>query len=282
MAKTTDGLVSANNVRWAGVSVNASKKALFAKVAARLVKPTAKAVYLSLEKQTGVPWWVIAVIHERESSQNWSRSLAQGDPWNRVSVHVPRGRGPFASFEEAGVDALVRCAPYAARWKDWSMGGALTLLEMYNGLGYARMGKPSPYIWAGTNQYQRGKYVRDGVYDASVVDTQLGCAGLLIAMREIDSSVGQPPGTIGPRGEVELASVERHSDISNNAKPATPTSVSVAGAATAAGAASTTFGYSTSTIVIVTLAAIAIVGIGIYLWRRNEITPPKPAMGETP
>src|SRR6185369_1832675 len=59
---------------------------------------------------------------------------------------------------------------------------ALTMLEKYNGLGYAAKGVPSPYIWAGTNQYQSGKYVRDHVYDPNAVDTQLGCAGLLIAM----------------------------------------------------------------------------------------------------
>ncbi|CCE04148.1 conserved hypothetical protein [Bradyrhizobium sp. STM 3843] len=87
------------------------------------------------------------------------------------------------------MDALVNCAPHAAHWKDWSAGGALTLLEQYNGLGYARRGVPSPYVWAGTNQYQSGKYVRDGVYDPAVVDRQLGCAGLLMAMMALDRSI---------------------------------------------------------------------------------------------
>ncbi len=138
---------------------------------------------------TRVPWFVIAVIHERESSQSWGGSLAQGDPWDRVSIHVPAGRGPFKSWEEAAIDALVKCQPYAARWKDWSAGGAMTLLEQYNGLGYSRMGRPSPYVWAGTDQYVSGKYTRDGVYDPSVVDKQLGCACLLIAMSKLDSGV---------------------------------------------------------------------------------------------
>jgi lysozyme family protein len=35
------------------------------------------------------------VIHEREASQSWKANLAQGDPWNAVSIHIPRGRGPF-------------------------------------------------------------------------------------------------------------------------------------------------------------------------------------------
>ncbi|CCE02749.1 hypothetical protein [Bradyrhizobium sp. STM 3809] len=142
-----------------------------------------------MARRTGVPWPIIAVIHERESSQNWSRSLAQGDPWDRVSVHVPAGRGPFESWEDAAVDALANCPPYAARWRDWSIGGALTLLEQYNGLGYARRGVPSPYLWAGTDQYRAGKYVRDGVYDPQAVDRQPGCAGLLKAMMEIDPTI---------------------------------------------------------------------------------------------
>lgn len=149
----------------------------------------AKPRYQAVTKRTGVPWPIIAVIHERESAQSWSRSLAQGDPWDRVSVHVPAGRGPFASWEDAAVDALVNCAPHAARWRDWSIGGALTLLEQYNGLGYARRGVPSPYVWAGTDQYRSGKYVRDGVYDPQAVDRQPGCAGLLKAMMEIDTTI---------------------------------------------------------------------------------------------
>jgi lysozyme family protein len=64
------------------------------------------------------------------------------------------------------VDALVNCSPYAARLTDWSIGGMLTNLERYNGLGYAnKWRRPSPYIWSGTDQYIAGKYVADGVYD---------------------------------------------------------------------------------------------------------------------
>ncbi|MCP1850635.1 MULTISPECIES: hypothetical protein [unclassified Bradyrhizobium] len=97
----------------------------------------AKARYQAVEVKTGVPWAFISVAHERESSQDWSGSLAQGDPWNKVSTHVPAGRGPFSSWEEAAIDALVNCAPRAGKNKDWSIGGTLTMVEQYNGLGYA-------------------------------------------------------------------------------------------------------------------------------------------------
>jgi lysozyme family protein len=106
-----------------------------------------------------IAWVFIAVSHYRESSQDFATNLGQGDPWNKVSVHVPAGRGPFKSFEDAAVDALAKCSPYAAKLKDWSIGGMLTNLERYNGIGYANKGIPSPYIWSGTDQYRSGKYV---------------------------------------------------------------------------------------------------------------------------
>jgi lysozyme family protein len=145
-----------------------------------------------------VPWAFIAVAHERECSQDWAGSLAQGDPWNKISIHVPAGRGPFKSWEEAAVDALVNCAPHAASNKDWSVGGTLTMLEQYNGLGYASRGVPSPYVWAGTDQYRSGKFVRDGVYDPSAVDGQLGCAGLLMAMMALDPTITFTDATLTP------------------------------------------------------------------------------------
>lgn len=187
-------LKAANERRWKAAKVTRNH----GNIARSLL--AARRRYQVVETRTGVPWPVIAVIHERESSQNWGRSLAQGDPWDRVSIHVPAGRGPFGSWEAAAVDALVNCAPHAARNSDWSIGGALTKLEEYNGLGYAARGKPSPYIWAGTNQYQSGKYIRDGVYDPGAVDSQPGCAGLLLAMMALDPSISFGAGTMTRAG----------------------------------------------------------------------------------
>jgi lysozyme family protein len=195
-----------NAVRWERMTVSAHIAAVADMVAARLTDPArARARYLTVQAETKVPWPVIAVIHEREASQSWAANLAQGDPWDRASIHVPRHRGPFESWEAAAVDALTACAPYAARWTDWSIGGALTLLEEYNGLGYAFHGVPSPYLWAGSNQYSRGKYVADGHFDPHAIDTQLGCAVLLARMRALDSSItlgdeAGVPGALARRG----------------------------------------------------------------------------------
>ncbi len=209
-----DNLITLNQHRWEQCRVNADKAPIFKKVADRLTTPTAMARYKAVERTTKVPWWFIAVVHEREASQRWNASLAQGDPWNKKSVHVPAGRGPFKSWEDAAYDALVNCQPYAARNTDWSPGGALTMLEKYNGLGYYKKGVPSPYIWAGTNQYSHGKYIADGVYNDSTVDSQLGCAGLLKFMNAFETQpVTTPvpvPTTIATGGAVAGGAVVYH------------------------------------------------------------------------
>ena len=183
-------LTAANATRWQ----NAKVTDIYTTVSRRLI--AGKDRYQAVANRTGVPWFIIAVIHQREASQNWNTQLGQGDPLNKVSVHVPRGRGPFKSWEDGAYDALVNCAPYAARWKDWSPGGAMTLLEQYNGLGYAGKGLPSPYVWAGTNQYQKGKYIADGQFDPNYVDKQPGCVAMLKTMMALDPTISFVPVTI--------------------------------------------------------------------------------------
>jgi lysozyme family protein len=191
-----------NRARWSLAKITRGPE--FDRVAKRLV--AAKDRYKAVADKTGVPWFVIAVIHEREASQKWNTQLGQGDPLNRVSTHVPKGRGPFKTWEDGAFDALVNCAPFAGKWKDWTPGGTMTLLEEYNGLGYAARGLPSPYVWSGTDQYVKGKYVADGQFDPGAVDQQLGCAGLILAMRKLDTSVsfgeaipqGLPPDAPAP------------------------------------------------------------------------------------
>lgn len=185
-------LQESNAKRWAAMHIPAQYGSTFEAVANRLSAPEAMKRYKAVEKLTGVPWQFIAVTHEREASQRWNTQLGQGDPLNRKSTHVPKGRGPFNTWEEGAVDALVNCPPYAARNKDWSIGGTLAMLEKYNGLGYAGMGRPSPYIWSHTDQYVSGKYVADHVYDPNVVDSQLGCAGILKFMGWKSDKVSGP------------------------------------------------------------------------------------------
>lgn len=149
-------------------------------------------------------WVFVAVIHNRESGMDFSTHLGQGDPLDRVTIHVPAGRGPFLgtdAFERGAVDALVDCAPHAAiANKDWSISGMLTYLERYNGLKYANAGRPSPYLWSGTTPYDPptgpgGKVTVDHGPIENVVDKQLGVAGLLKKIDELDPTInfGQMP-----------------------------------------------------------------------------------------
>ena len=146
--------------------------------------------YEAVSKATGVPWDVIGVIHYRESSGDFKGALHNGQKiinTGKLTTLVPKGRGPFSTWEEAAIDALMNCAPYAGKNKDWSIGGTLDILEKYNGLGYRKKGLPSPYLWAGTDQYVKGKYVADGKYDPEHVDKQLGVAPILMKLREMQS-----------------------------------------------------------------------------------------------
>ncbi len=188
-----NALKAVNTQRFASARI--TRAGAFVPVAKRLV--AAKSRYRTVEAKTGVPWFIIAVIHARESSQDFTTHLGQGDPLSRVTTHVPAGRGPFFgpdAWERGAVDALVDCAPHLARKKDWSLGEALTNLEAYNGLKYAAANRPSPYLWAGTSIYDPptgpgGKVLVDHGPIENVVDKQLGCAGLIMAMMAIDPTI---------------------------------------------------------------------------------------------
>lgn len=194
-------LTARNAARWHAMHLKASRIAAFDAIARRLAAPVAKARYQAIAAKTGVPWWVIAVIHEREAGgpPHWDKQLAQGDPLARISHNDPAGRGPFVdhpgdppghdAFFRGALDALIDCAPHAARWKDWTAGGTMTLLEEYNGLGYAARGVPSAYVWSGTDQYVSGKYVADHVYRSNVVDVQEGCAPIITRMMTLDPDI---------------------------------------------------------------------------------------------
>src|SRR6185295_1862273 len=116
--------------------------------------------YVPIEAVTGVPWYMIALIHLRESDNDFSKSLAQGDPWNRRSKHIPIS-GPFRSFADSAVWSLRHDGLTSVR--DWRLEKQLYYQEIYNGTGYDNRGLPSPYLWGGTNVQRPGKFVRDGV-----------------------------------------------------------------------------------------------------------------------
>jgi lysozyme family protein len=215
MTVNLTSLKAKNEARWNTMHVDSSRLPTFDVYARRLIAPAAKARYIGVQerlRQDGykaVPWWFIAIVSVREygGPPKWDKQLAQGSDLDQVSTIVPKGRGPFLShpgdftpqpgdvkpgndaWTRGCLDALIDCNPKSALWPDWSPGGTLTQFEMYNGLGYAAMGKPSAYVWSGSDQYKSGKYVRDHVYDPDEVDVQVGCAPLLARMMLLDPSI---------------------------------------------------------------------------------------------
>ena len=152
-----------------------------------------KTRYETVQLPTGVPWFVIAVIHERESGADFSTYLGNGDSLSRPTVNVPEGRGPFPSWEAGAKDALAY--DKLDQNRDWTAAHTAWVLENFNGAGYRNKGVPSPYLWSFSNNYVSGKYTSDHGYDPKAVDKQAGVMPLLKRIMELDKTAkfqGEP------------------------------------------------------------------------------------------
>lgn len=170
--------------------------------------------YKKVADQFGMPWQVIAVIHQRESSANFSSVLHNGERiigTGRKTTLVPKGRGPFSSWEEAAIDALNLRG--TSNIKVWDIPQVLHFLEGYNGWGYFFKHKNSPYMWSHTNHYkdsagdvgdpEGGKYVADGRYDPNHYDQQIGVVALLKKLPPISTQPKHIPGINPPPAQPE-------------------------------------------------------------------------------
>ena len=171
--------------QWDAMRINRDRAAEFDRYADRLLLN--KGRYMNIEERTGVPWWLVAVLHMRESDADFKTYLGNGEPLSRKTRLVPRGRGPFNTFEDGAVDALRLDGLTAVH--DWRLEKALYYAELYNGTGYNNRGLPSPYIWGGTNQQKPGKYIADGRWSSTVWDRQPGVAPILKAMAAKDAQI---------------------------------------------------------------------------------------------
>lgn len=141
--------------------------------------------YQTVERQTGVPWFVVAVIHIREASGRFDRHLHNGDPLSDRTYHVPAGRPPGDppfTWEESAIDALHYDG--LDRWRDWSIGGICYALERFNGFGYRMHGVNSPYLWGYTTAYSQGLYVADGQWSGTAVNKNPGAIALMKRLAE--------------------------------------------------------------------------------------------------
>jgi lysozyme family protein len=141
--------------------------------------------YEQVGKLVGVPWYFIGAIHGLEASFNFRAHLHNGDfPLKARTRQVPAGRPlvwlPPDDWESSAKDAL-RLLGFTGQ-SDWSLERTLYRLEAYNGFGYRKVGVPTPYLWAYSNHYDRGKFVADGKWNAKARSQQCGAAVLLKAI----------------------------------------------------------------------------------------------------
>ena len=155
--------------------------------------------YEAVAAKTGVPAELIAALHWRESTANFNTYLHQGDPLGKKAVHVPKNIPLFHKWENAAVHALqmkksiLKKLSIDANTTD--MAALATFAEYYNGLGYHYKKTASPYVYSGTDQYNRGKYVADGRYSKTHRDNQLGVVTMLNYLSEMDALGGSAADT---------------------------------------------------------------------------------------
>ncbi len=157
-------------------------------VARRIIKNRAR--YEAVETATGVPWEFIAVLHNRESGGDFAGVLHNGEKilgTGRKTRLEPKDRGPFKTWLEAAIDAVV--LKKFDKVRDWCVERCLYSGEMFNGWGYFFKKVPSAYLWAGTNVYKGGKYVSDHNWDPNAQDKQLGMVPVMVRLMALDHSI---------------------------------------------------------------------------------------------
>ncbi len=230
--------------------------------------------YKAVEALTGVPWFVIGIIHTREagSPPDFKATLHNGQKiigTGKKTTIVPIGKGPFATFEDAAVDALASYKGAA-----WSPEYVAYTLEKYNGFGYRMRNLPSPYLWGGTNRQLPGKFISDGHFDPKVVDPQIG--GMAVLYQIMGTTADANFGGTAIKA-VALAEQPLSSSTINQGAVAT-------GGLTIAGAASTAWDKvqeSNETVLNAILAQLgkpyfwialaAVAACGFIIWKRKAL-----------
>jgi lysozyme family protein len=150
--------------------------------------------WYEVAKEVCCPWYFVAIIHAMEAAFNFRSHLHNGDPLERRTVQVPRGRpkvwNPPNDWQTSAVDAL-RFDGFQDL-SDWGLERTLYRWEAYNGFRSRRNGINTPYLWSFSNHYAKGKFVADNVWDPSAVSKQCGAAVMLKEL--VDRRIVEIPG----------------------------------------------------------------------------------------
>ena len=171
-----------------------------------IVKGVAKRIeagrerYKKVSSKTGVPWFIVGILHQIESGGSFDVHIHNGDPLTNRTVNMPAGHpatgNPPFLWEDSAADALRMHK--LNKVTTWTIEEALLQLEGYNGFGYY-LNHPSvksPYLWGGSNHYTKGKYTADGTWSDSAVSKQIGGAVLLkfaVSAKDLESLISREP-----------------------------------------------------------------------------------------
>lgn len=187
-----------------------------------------KSQYQQVQARTNVPWYVVASDHMKEASCDFTKCLANGQPWDQKTTIVPIGFGPWTSWVEAAVWAYEHQG--ISGRSDWTLANCFFRLEGFNGFGY-RTGKmqgttplnASPYIYNATPFYEKGLAVADHTFDSNKVDDNPGCMALLKALELAGEKIFDSPITTPTTGAtMSAANTEETVDSQTLMALATP------------------------------------------------------------
>jgi lysozyme family protein len=172
---------SIQETRWNSAKIRVSEQSSVRWTARQIER--GKYRYDIISKKTGVPWWIVGILHNMECGLDFTKHLHNGDSLRKRTWQVPAGRPktgtPPFTFEFSAQDALIYDKMDKVNWT--KLDSTLDSLEGYNGWGYRKYHPtvPTPYLWAGTTVYSSGKYVADGKWSATAVSKQVGCCAIM-------------------------------------------------------------------------------------------------------
>lgn len=175
---------------WSKTHIDPDRKDAASKWAMTIIRNRSRYEYVSQALGGKIPWFFIGALHYRESGCDFAGVLHNGQRilgTGKKTTWVPKGRGPFNTWEESAIDAL-KLKNYQNE-TDWTIGACLYRSERFNGTGYhSRIGdhgkiELTPYVFAGSNLHDKtSKYVEDGKYDPVAREKQLGVATIYKAL----------------------------------------------------------------------------------------------------
>jgi len=167
--------------------IRAEKKSEVAWYVTKITDSTRRKSYEQVFEETCVPWFFVAIIHGMECGFDMQSHLHNGDSLKKKTVQVPKGRPaqwlPPSDWVSSAVDAI-RYDKLDEK-PDWDLAHMLYRWEAYNGWRSRVLYKiNTPYLWSFSNQYTKGKFVADNVWDGNAVSKQCGAAVMLKALVE--------------------------------------------------------------------------------------------------